>query len=387
MNITRKQALAMAAIVLAGVAIAVVVLFRDGHSDHAHGEAAHVETTPGAIRIASDAATAAGITTTTAGPARLVPSTAFPGEIRLDEERTAHVVPRVAGVAEAVPARLGQVVRKGDVLAVIASTTLADQRSELLAAQKRRDLARATWTREKRLRDERISAEQDFQQATVVLEEADIAVANAREKLAAIGAAPRTAALNRYEVRAPFDGTVVERHLTPGEAVREDGRVFTLSDLRNVWVEFVVAAKDIGAVREGDAAAIGSTAVDGTTTGRVAYVGALLGEQTRTARARVTLADAAGTWRPGLFVTVSVAGEARDVPVAVRHDAVQTIEDRPHVFVATADGFVARPVRLGRRDARAIEVVEGLAAGERIADANTFVLRSELGKQSADHGH
>ncbi|WP_150326508.1 efflux RND transporter periplasmic adaptor subunit, partial [Enterobacter hormaechei] len=139
-------------------------------------------------------------------------------------------------------------------------------------AQKRLSLAQTTYAREKRLWEEKISAEQDYLQAQTALQEAQIAVQNAQQKLVAIGAAPATTALNRFELRAPFDGMVVEKHLAIGEAVKEDANVFTISDLSSVWAEFVVAAKDLGNVRVGQQVTIGSTAFDSKATGSVSYV-------------------------------------------------------------------------------------------------------------------
>lgn len=81
--------------------------------------------------------------------------------------------------------------------------------------------------------------------------------------------------------------------------------------------------------------------------GQVAYVGNLLGEQTRTATVRVTLANPKESWRPGLFVAVEVATAAVEVPVSVPREAIQTVEDRPSVFVRVAEGFQATPVVLG----------------------------------------
>src|SRR3546814_741084 len=110
------------------------------------------------------------------------------------------MVPRVAGVVQSVTADLGQQVRKGQVMAVLASATLAEQRSALLTAQKRQTLAQRTFAREKKLWEEKISAEQDYRQAQHALQEADIAVQNAEQKLLALGATSRIeGALNRYE--------------------------------------------------------------------------------------------------------------------------------------------------------------------------------------------
>lgn len=366
----------------------------DKADSHAGASAAlaqpQAEGQPHVIALTPAQVEQAGIGMATAATAALRSSVDFPGEIRFNDDRTAHVVPRVAGVAQAVPANLGQPVRKGEVLALIASTTVAEQRSELLAAQKREALARATYAREKTLWQEKISAEQDYQQARTALEESQIAVQNARQKLTAIGAAERGGAggaLNQFALRAPFDGIVVEKHLSLGEAVKEDASVFTISDLSSVWAEFVVSARDLDRVRVGEAVTVRSSASATQAEGKVSYVGALLGEQTRTAKARVTLANPGTAWRPGLFVTVSVLGAPVQVPVTVAADAVQQVDGQSVVFVAVPDGFAVQPVRTGRTDGKLVEVTQGLPAGARYAAANSFILKSELGKASAGHEH
>lgn len=330
---------------------------------------------------------AMGLATEAAGPGTLQTLTEFQGEIRFNEDRMAHVVPRVAGVAEAVQVQQGERVRAGQVLAVLASTALSDQRSELLTAQRRLEAAQATHERERRLWEARISAEQDFQQAQTALREAEIAVANARHKLAALGAGASSSSLSRLEIRAPFEATVVERHLSRGEAVREDANLFTLADLRTVWADFAVAPKDLAVVRVGQAVEVSSTAFDEKVQGQVSYVGPLLGEQTRTARARVTLDNPQGAWRPGLFVTVRVKGAAQTLPLTVPVSAVQAMDQQSVVFVARPGGFERRAVQLGRSDGVRSEVTAGLKAGERIAVRQVQVLKSELGKSSAEHSH
>jgi len=411
MATTKKQRIAMAAIVLVGLLAGGAVLMTERHTGGAEAEhseeAGHAEKDEHAreakgshkegekeeheerqVKLTDEQTKAAGVTVQAARQAKLQASAQFQGEIRFDEDRTAHVVPRLAGVAEAVSANLGQSVQKGQVLAVIASTSLSEQRSELLTARKRRELAKSTFEREKRLWQEKISAQQDYLQAQSALQEADIAVQNANQKLSAVGGAGGSSSgLNRLEIRAPFAGTVVEKHLTLGEAVKEDASIFTVSDLSTVWAEFAVAPKDLATVRVGQKVIVSSTAFDSKVNGTISYVGALLGEQTRTARARVTLTNPKGAWRPGLFVTVSVLGEDQDVPVAIRAEAVQTIDNQPMVFMTVPGGFVARPVKVGRSDGQSVEVLEGIKPDEKYAASNTFVLKSELGKASTEHGH
>ncbi|MGM9488708.1 efflux RND transporter periplasmic adaptor subunit [Ideonella sp. YS5] len=397
MSITKKQSLAIAAMVALGLLGSGAVLLAkkpensgDAAHEHEEGHEAGHGGEPageGRIELSAEQQQAAGIAVAPAGPAPLQAIHEFQGEIRFDEDRTAHVVPRLAGVAEAVPARLGQAVRKGEVLAVVASTALSDQRSELLTAERRREAAAATHEREKKLWQDRISAEQDYLQAQAALREADIAVANARQKLAAVGASASSSGLNRFEIRAPFDGTVVEKHLALGEAVKEDASIFTVSDLRSVWAEFAVAPQDLAVVRVGRQVVVSSTAFPQTVEGTISYVGALLGEQTRTARARVVLANPQDAWRPGLFVTVKVQGAQEQVAVAVPAEAVQAIGRQSTVFKAVPGGFQAVAVETGRADGKTVEILRGLQPADPVATANTFVLKSELGKASAGHGH
>jgi len=342
----------------------------------------------GKVELSDAQVQAAAITIQKAAPARIRTAVQLPGEIRFNEDRTAHVVPRLAGVVESVPANLGQTVKKGQILAVIASTGLSEQRSELLSAQKRLALAKSTYEREKKLWEEKISAEQDYLQAKQALQEAEIATANAQQKLVALGATPQaTGALNRYEIRAPFDGMVVEKHIALGEAVKEDASIFTVSDLSSVWAEIIVPAKDLNTVRVGEPAIVKATAFDSKAEGKVSYVGALLGQETRTARARVTLSNPQMAWRPGLFVNVEVQSGEADVPVAVAADAIQTVNDKPVIFTRVPGGFVAQPVTLGRSDGKIVEVARGLKPGMSYAAAGSFVVKSELGKGSAEHSH
>lgn len=345
----------------------------------------------GVIAMSADQQKKAGVGVDTAGPATIRSTLRLPGEIRFNDDRTAHVVPRVAGVVEAVPVSLGQQVRRGQVLAVISSPMVSEQRAELQAAQTRHQLARSTYEREKKLWEEKISPQQDVMQAENALREAEIAVDNARQKLQAVGAGPGTRAgtgsLNRFELRAPFDGTVVEKHIALGEQVKEDTQVFTVSDLRSVWAQVSVSAKDLPQVRVGERVTIRSTAFDQAATGAVAYVGSLIGEQTRAAQARVTVDNPQALWRPGLFVDVELTASEAAVPVTVSADALQTVGDRPVVYLQTAGGFIAQPVQAGRSDGKRVEVVKGLRAGARYASSGSFVVKAEAGKSSAAHTH
>ena len=324
----------------------------------------------------------------TAGPARIQSALQLIGEIRFNEDRMVHVVPRLTGVVESSAANAGDRVRKGQVLAVISSQALADQRSELLAAQKRLALARTTFEREKKLWEDKISAEQDYLQARNAMQEVEIAVQNAQQKLASLGGGQRAGGnLTRYEIRAPIDGIVVEKHLSLGEAVKEDANIFIIADLSTVWAEMTIYAKDLNTVKVGQQATVKATAFESQSSGAVSYVGALVGEQSRTAKARIVLSNPKGIWRPGLPVNIElVAGEV-EVPVAVSAEAIQTVRDWTVVFGRYGANFEARPLELGRSDGKFTEVINGLNAGEQYAAKNSFLIKADLGKAGASHDH
>jgi cobalt-zinc-cadmium efflux system membrane fusion protein len=401
----KKQKVAIAVMVVVALVLAALMLMpklaanrgADTHENKdAHGSDAvasreddHAGDQREKIALDDAQIKAAGIVVAAAAPAQIRVAISLPGEIRFNEDRTAHVVPKLSGVVTAVLADLGQTVKQGQVLAVIASSGLSEQRSELLSAQRRLALAATTLDRERRLWQDKISAEQDYLLAKQAMSEAEIAVQNARQKLSAFGAGAASGSdLNRLELRAPFDGIVMEKHLALGEAVKEDANVFTISDLSTVWAEIAVPPKDLNLVRVGETVTVKASSFDAQANGKITYVGSLLGEQTRTAKARVALANPDRAWRPGLFVSVDVPSTQTGVAaVTVGTGAIQTLEDKQVVFVKVAGGFRPQAVTPGRSDGKLTEIVQGLSVGAQYAAAGSFVLKAELGKDSAEHAH
>ncbi|MYM94118.1 efflux RND transporter periplasmic adaptor subunit [Duganella vulcania] len=395
-NTDKKSQKTALIIVLIGVLLGATILFWKKDGGDGAAEAAHAEEgekkegsdhsgEDGVILMNAKQIQTAGITVAKAESATMGNVIQLPGEVRFNEDRTAHIVPRTPGVAESVSADLGQSVKKGQVLAVISSPALADLRSASLAAQKRLSLAQTTYQREKKLWEDKISAEQDYLQAQTALREAEIEAQTTRSKLAALGAGEAEGTLNRYVLRAPFDGVIVEKHIAQGEAVKEDANVLLLSDLSSVWVEIVVTPKDLELIRVGEIVKITSAANDTSATGKVSYVGNLLGEQTRTAKARVVIANPNMAWRPGLFVNAAMTRGEKKVPVAIAAEAVQTIDGKTVVFVKVEKGFKVQPVKVGNSDGKLVEIVGGLPAGSQYAANNSFVVKAEQGKGSAGH--
>jgi cobalt-zinc-cadmium efflux system membrane fusion protein len=311
----------------------------------------------------------AGIKTQTAGPQDLKIILDLPGEIRLNEDLTSHITPPLPGLVKILSANLGELVKKDQLLVGIASTVIAEKSSMLVSAQKRLESARAAYAREKA---SKIIPEPDILYSQQAVRDAENAVHNAQQKLKVLGANPNLADdskdyLNVYEIHAPFDGVIVDKHIGLGVAVKADDNILTISDLSSVWAEFSVPAKDLSNLRIGDQARIEAVDSGAKINGKLAYLGQLIGEKSQTAIARVQIENPQMAWRPGLKVDVEILADKTNTPVAVNNEAVTSINGVAIVFVRTTDGFIAQPVVTGRSDSNFIEINAGLNPGSAYA--------------------
>ncbi len=281
---------------------------------HGHGEKAddHDE----GLKLTDAQVAAAGIELLPAGPRELRDILRLNGMIQPNQETLVKVTPRFPGVVRSMRKRLGDKVRKDEVLATVESNQ----------------------------------------------------------------------SLTTYELKAPIDGTVIDRDGTLGEFASEQKPLFTIADLSTMWIDFAVFRRDFARVRVGDAVSIdvedGGPAIEA----RIDYVSPLGASDTQSSIARAVVPND-GRLRPGLFVVGRVVLSAKPVDVAIRASAIQTLEGKTVVFVREGDTFSAREVELGGRDADWVEVMFGLLAGDIYAAKNSFVIKAEIGKGSAAHEH
>ncbi len=350
----------------------------------------------GKVKLGADQRASAGIVLDTVGPRRMVSTLDLPGEVKADETRRAHVVPRLSGVVTEVFKKEGDRVRRGELMAVLNSRELADAKSAYLAAAHHVEFTGVTLEREESLWKKKISAERDYLEAKRAFDEAELTHKLAAQTLVVLGIPQATLStlatapaesMARHEIRSPLDGTVTERNVTVGEAVSAEEKLFVVTDLSSVWVDIAVYATDLAAVHQGQEASVRSTDLDLEVSGRVSFFGPLVGQESRAATARIVVPNSGGRWRPGLFVTVRLVREAATVPLAVAAEAIQTFRDWQVVFVRYGDWFEARPLELGRSDGEWVEVRTGLKAGEQYASKNSFAIKAEIGKLGATHDH
>jgi len=187
--------------------------------------------------------------------------------------------------------------------------------------------------------------------------------------------------LQVYAVRSPIAGVISVRNANPGEQTG-DRPLFTVVDLSTVWVELSLFARDASRVKAGQAVQVKSPVAELSAQGRVSYVGPF-GNSNQALTARVEIPNPGHRWAPGLYVTGEVTLAQNSAALAVQSGAIQMIEDKPVVFVQREGNFSAHPVTPGKTDGQYTEVLQGLAAGDVYASANSYVIKAELRKSEA----
>lgn len=302
----------------------------------------------------------------------------LPATIDGDPQGTQVVSAAIGGRIVSLTRNLGQPIGRGETLAVIESREAAQLNAEVEAAQARAALARTNLRREQRLFDERVSAEQDLIAARTAAREANIALRLARQQVSAAGGGGGS--LNRIAIRAPIGGQVIARSVTLGQTVTADAELFRVANLSTVSLTLSLSAADAGRVRPG--ATVEVSAPGRQATARVTFVSPVLDQTTRLVPVIATIDNRAGQWRVGENVQAAIllGGNQGGTAISVPSTAVQTIGDKPVVFVRTSDGFRAVPVTLGQTHGASVTILSGLTGREQIAAANSFTLKAELGK-------
>jgi cobalt-zinc-cadmium efflux system membrane fusion protein len=191
-----------------------------------------------------------------------------------------------------------------------------------------------------------------------------------------------------YTVTSPIAGVVLARDATLGAVAGEGAALFVIADLSSLWVDLHVFGSDAQHITA-DVPVTVTRLSDGVTT-RTRLERVLPGTATasQSTVARATIANDDGLWRPGSAVRARIAVDSNEVALAVPLGALQTGEgNRDVVYVREGDRYEERSVTLGRRDARHVEVTNGLRAGEQVVVEQSFLVKADIGKSAATHEH
>lgn len=194
--------------------------------------------------------------------------------------------------------------------------------------------------------------------------------------------------LSDYAVTAPMAGTVMERRASAGSVAGEAMTLYELADLSQLWVDLHIFGTDAGHIQAG--AQVEVTRLNDGTSARTQIERVLPGtaSASQSTVARAVLENGDGLWRPGAAVSARITVARAEVTLAVPLAAIQQLDGRDVVFVREGEeDYEARPVTLGRRDAQAVEVLDGLRAGEDIVVAQSYLVKADIGKAEVGHEH
>jgi cobalt-zinc-cadmium efflux system membrane fusion protein len=192
--------------------------------------------------------------------------------------------------------------------------------------------------------------------------------------------------LSNYNVTAPFSGTVLSRNVAAGD-LAADQALFEIADLSKLWVDLHLFGADAQNIRPGLPVQVirltDNVSID-TQIDRV-LPGTATASQSTVARAIIENTD--GQWRPGAAVRANVAITEKPVAMWVPLSALQKFRDWDVVFIRSGDEYEIRPLTLGQRDAKNIEVLEGLKVGEEIVTEQSYLVKADIEKSGASHDH
>jgi len=312
------------------------------------------------------------------------------GVVQANAYRETPVMSLVGGIVRSVGPELGQSVRKGQTVAVVSSNDLADSQSKYLAAIAELEEHHKHHARTEKLVAIGAASREELELATSKLTAAESELANLRQRLLLLGlSSQRVSALrstsqvsSEVSLAAPASGTVTSRTVNSGEVIESNKELLRVTDLSSVWAVAQVYEKDLGKIHIGSGASITTDAYPGRVfRGQVSYVDPRVDLQTRTAQARIELANPGQQLKIGMYVNVAfaaLAGAGSSVAV-VPVSAVQNIGNQQVAFVATSEPnvFAMRPLRLGPESNGFYPVLEGVNVGDRIVTEGSFMLRAE----------
>lgn len=187
---------------------------------------------------------------------------------------------------------------------------------------------------------------------------------------------------------APQDGEIIERNATNGMRAASGDVLFRIVDHDNVWVMVDVAERDLSLVAVGQKATVKLRAYpDRTFSGEVTLIYPHLKAETRTARIRIELPNPANLLRPDMYAEVEIATGTAAPVLTVANSAVIDSGNRQVVIIDRGEGrFEPREVKLGRRGDGRVEIMEGVADGDKVVVSANFLIDAESNLKAALQG-
>lgn len=359
-------------------------------SDKDSSEEGHAE--EGEIQLTSQQMVEQGLKVAVASTGLVEKLTTLPGKLVVNTDQQAQISPNFSGYVEQVNVALGQSVQKGQTLAVLILPELIDQQANLRMAQANLDLARKDYQREQQLWSQGISAKQDYQRAENAYRQAQITVQSSQARLNALGASGNNN--GRFLIKAPISGVISQKDIVVGENVQLADQLFVIENLKDLWLEFNLPNTSNIHLQAGQILNFKTNGSDQNYQAKVQTLNSQADLQTGRLQVRAKVTTQADVLRPNVLVNVFVTDAQAKTALRVQKKALQQVEGKPVVFVIESEekGLVhlkAQPIEVGvsSQDGQWLEVISGLTEGQKYIADGSFLLKSELEKDEAGHGH
>jgi cobalt-zinc-cadmium efflux system membrane fusion protein len=317
------------------------------------------------------------------------------GQIDFDEQALTRIGASVTGRVTQIQATLGQVVNKGDTLALINSSELSGSQLAYLKARSEKELHRRNLERAKTLFEADVISAAELQRRESEYEIASAETRAAQDQLRVLGVSPKsierlgsTGTIDSVaSVMATIKGVVVERKIAAGQVVQPSDVLFAVADLSRVWAVAQVPEQQVGQVKVGQSVSIEVPALGHEKLeGKLIYVGQTVNPESRTVLVRTELDNKSGRLKPSMLASMLI--ESAPVQrLVVPITAVVRQDDTDHVFVElSANNFRLTPVKLAAEQNGQRVVLEGLKPGVRIVSDGAFHLNNHRNLAEMENG-
>jgi cobalt-zinc-cadmium efflux system membrane fusion protein len=347
------------------------------------------------IRFASaTSASLAGVETTALGSGSSANDISAIGELGYNTDRLARITSPVDGTIKAVQCDVGSDVATGKALASIASPEIAELRGELARAQAEEVVAAQNLDREEALFEQKAVSAQELGDARARHQSAQAATRAARQSLRDLGltevdieAFMRDKGESGLGLRAPFAGTVVERHATLGDVVKSGDVLFEVANLDVMWLTLAVTESDATQIQKGARVDLRVDSLRRDFAGRVTWIASNLDEATRMVRVRAEIPNRDHALRAGIFVTARIATADDRSSLIIDRDSIYLIDGHNFVFVKRADDlYELRRVDAQPASADRVVLMAGVSAGEQVVTRQSYLVKSEFQKSRLGAG-
>src|ERR1700686_1251402 len=302
------------------------------------------------------------------------------GTVNPDISRTVPVISIATGRVVEIHARLGDTVKRGQLLLRVQSADMSGAFSDYRKAVADEQLARTQLERSKLLYGKGAVSLNDLQVSQDTEDKSKVDVENTRERLRVLGGdIDHPSAI--VDIRAPVSGVITDQQVTTASGVAglSSPNPFTISDLSNVWILCDVYENDLAHVHIGETAEIRLNAYpDKVFTGRISNVGLVLDPSLRTAKVRIEVRNP-GLMRVGMFVTATFHGQKKETRASVPASAILHLHDRDWVYIPAGDKKFRRvEVVAGSSLPNNLqEIVSGIQPSQQVV-SNALVLQNTV---------